>query len=175
MGLPEKINGRRKFQRTLEKKDALDCHYSSPVAFGEFAYGFHGRQEARSGLAMHKPEGWKGDVEAPSMGAGNLIRVKDKLIVLTEDGELIVAEASPRDSGLFIVSKFSVRAPRPILAWPMASSLPATNAGLFACAWTNSSKLFRHRPGFAFPSRKERRLETVSSMSRFLADRVAHA
>ena len=30
------------------------------------------------------------------MGAGNLIRVKDKLIVLTEDGELIVAEASPK-------------------------------------------------------------------------------
>ena len=34
--------------------------------------------------------------EAPSMGAGNLIRAKDKLIVLCEDGELIVAEASPK-------------------------------------------------------------------------------
>ena len=33
--------------------------------------------------------------EAPSMGAGNLIRAKDKLIVLSEDGELIIAEASP--------------------------------------------------------------------------------
>ena len=30
------------------------------------------------------------------MGVGNLIRVKDKLIVLTEDGELILAEASPK-------------------------------------------------------------------------------
>ncbi len=33
--------------------------------------------------------------EAPSMGAGNLIRAKDKLLVLSENGELVVAEASP--------------------------------------------------------------------------------
>ena len=29
------------------------------------------------------------------MGAGNLIRARDKLIILTEDGELVVAQASP--------------------------------------------------------------------------------
>ena len=30
------------------------------------------------------------------MGAGNLTRVKDKLVVLTENGELLVVEASPK-------------------------------------------------------------------------------
>ena len=133
VGLPEKINGRRKFQSSLKKRTPWIAIIPVPVALGEFAYGFHGRQERGPVLRCISLKDGTVAWEAPSMGAGNLIRVKDNLIVLTEDGELILAEASPRDSGLFIGSKFSVRAPGPILAWPMASSLPATNADLFAC------------------------------------------
>lgn len=89
-------SGKGSFQAVWKKKDALDCHYSSPVAFGEFAYGFHGRQERGPVLRCISLKDGEVTWEAPSMGAGNLIRVKDKLVVLTEDGELIIAEASPK-------------------------------------------------------------------------------
>ncbi len=89
-------SGEGSFQAVWKKKDALDCHYSSPVAFGEFAYGFHGRQERGPVLRCISLKDGEVTWEAPSMGAGNLIRVKDKLVVLTEDGELIIAEASPK-------------------------------------------------------------------------------
>ena len=151
-GLTGKNQRAKEVSKLFGKKDALDCHYSSPVALGEFAYGFHGRQERGPVLRCISLKDGTVIGRLPSMGAGNLIRVKDKLIVLTEDGELILWKPPPRDSGLFIGSKFSVRAPGPILAWPMASSLPATNAGLFACDWTNSSKPLSLRPRFSlFP------------------------
>ena len=88
--------GQGRFNILWKKKDALDCHYSSPVASGDFAYGFHGRQERRPVLRCIRLKDGKVMWEAPSMGAGNLIRTKDKLIILSEDGELVVAEASPR-------------------------------------------------------------------------------
>ena len=91
-----KSTGGENFEALWKEKDALNCHYSSPVAFGEFAYGFHGRQER--GPVLRSISLKDGEVmwEAPAMGAGNLTRVKDKLVVLTENGELLVVEASPK-------------------------------------------------------------------------------
>jgi outer membrane protein assembly factor BamB len=83
------------FENLWKRKKVLDCHYSSPVAFGDFAYGFHGRQERGPVLRCIRLKDGKVMWEAPSMGAGNLIRAKDKLLVLSENGELVVAEASP--------------------------------------------------------------------------------
>jgi outer membrane protein assembly factor BamB len=91
----ENSAGVGRFNTLWKKKDALDCHYSSPVAFGDFVYGFHGRQERAPVLRCISLKDGKVMWEAPSMGAGNLIRAKDKLLVLSEDGELIIAEASP--------------------------------------------------------------------------------
>jgi outer membrane protein assembly factor BamB len=91
----ENSAGVGRFNILWKKKDALDCHYSSPVAFGDFVYGFHGRQERAPVLRCISLKDGKVMWEAPSMGAGNLIRAKDKLLVLSEDGELIIAEASP--------------------------------------------------------------------------------
>ncbi len=84
------------FKPNWKKKDALDCHYSSPVAYGEFVFGFHGRQERSPVLRCMSLLDGEVKWEAPSMGAGNLIRVKDKLVVLSENGELIVVEASSK-------------------------------------------------------------------------------
>ena len=93
----ENSAGESRFSTLWKKKDVLDCHYSSPVASGEFAYGFHGRQERAPALRCISLKDGKVMWEAPSMGAGNLIRAKDKLIVLSEGGELIIAEASPEE------------------------------------------------------------------------------
>lgn len=78
------------------KGEALDCHYSTPVWHDGHLYGFHGRQE--SGAVLRCVSGTDGTVkwEAPmSVPGGTLIRVHDKLLVVTERGELWVVKADP--------------------------------------------------------------------------------
>jgi outer membrane protein assembly factor BamB len=78
------------------KGDALDCHYSTPVWHDGHLYGFHGRQE--SGAVLRCVSGADGTVkwEAPmSVPGGTLIRVQEKLLVVTERGELWVVKAEP--------------------------------------------------------------------------------
>ena len=62
--------------------------------------------------------------EAPAMGAGNLLRAKGKLIVLTEDGELIVADASP--------DRFRVLHRQQILGTGSRAHFALSNGRLFA-------------------------------------------
>jgi outer membrane protein assembly factor BamB len=90
-------NGKNEFpfKEVWRKNEVIDCHYSTPVSFGDYIYGFHGRQERKPILRCIRV----GDGEimwaAPSMGAGNLIRVSGKLIVLLETGELVILKALP--------------------------------------------------------------------------------
>ena len=84
------------FKEIWRKKEIIDCHYSTPVAFGDYVYGFHGRQERRPILRCIRLVDGKIMWEGPSMGAGNLIRLRDKLIVLLETGELVILNASPQ-------------------------------------------------------------------------------
>lgn len=82
--------------RVWHKGEALDCHYSTPVWHDGHLYGFHGRQE--SGAVLRCVSGADGTVkwEAPmSVPGGTLIRVHDKLLVVTERGELWVVKADP--------------------------------------------------------------------------------
>lgn len=78
------------------KGEALDCHYSTPVWHDGHLYGFHGRQE--SGAVLRCVSGTDGSVkwEAPmSVPGGTLIHLHDKLLVVTERGELWVVKADP--------------------------------------------------------------------------------
>ena len=102
----ENPEGEGGFNTVWKKKNALDCHYSTPVSLGGFVYGFHGRQERGPLLRCISLKSGKVMWEAPSMGAGNLLRAKDKLLVLTDEGELIVAKASP--DGFFALHRQQV-------------------------------------------------------------------
>ena len=79
-----------------KKGDRLDCHYATPVAQGGYLYGFHGRQESGTELrCIATNDGavqWKTD----RMPAGSVVIVGDKILVLTERGELLIAPASPK-------------------------------------------------------------------------------
>jgi outer membrane protein assembly factor BamB len=112
------------FNILWKKRDALDCHYSSPVASGDFVYGFHGRQERGPVLRCISLNDGKVMWEAPAMGAGNLLRAKDKLLVLSENGELIVVEASPKS--------FRVLHRQQILGTGARAHFSLANARLFA-------------------------------------------
>ena len=74
--------------------DRLSSHYASVVHREGFVYGFHGRQE--SGALLRCVELATGKVRwtAEPMGSGTLILAGDRLLVLTERGELCVVPAT---------------------------------------------------------------------------------
>jgi outer membrane protein assembly factor BamB len=74
--------------------DKLDCHYSTPVVVEGHLYGFHGRQE--SGQELRCVRASDGEVRwSQPLAAGHVIAAGGRLLILTEQGELILAAASP--------------------------------------------------------------------------------
>ena len=75
--------------------DSLSAHFATPVLHAGHLYGFHGRQER--GAELRCVEWATGRVrwrhEAP--GGGTLALAGDRLVVLFESGELLVAPAVP--------------------------------------------------------------------------------
>jgi len=92
----ENKNEKPQFKKLWHKKGIMDCHYSTPVALGEYIYGFHGRQERSPVIRCIRLEDGEIMWQAPSIGAGNLIRVRDKIVVLLESGELVILKASSK-------------------------------------------------------------------------------
>ena len=75
----------------------LSSQYTTPVPHDGFLYGLHGRQDAppRPMLRCIEIETGRPRWSTEPLGAGSLILADAKLVVLTEDGELILAPASP--------------------------------------------------------------------------------
>jgi outer membrane protein assembly factor BamB len=75
--------------------DVLSNHYATSVAHEEFLYGFHGRQEfGQSFRAVELKTGkvrWSQD----GFGAGSVTLAGDRLVIVRESGELVIAAASP--------------------------------------------------------------------------------
>jgi outer membrane protein assembly factor BamB len=75
--------------------DALSNHYATSVYRDGFLFGFHGRQEF--GQSFHAVELRTGKVRwsQDRFGAGSVTLVGDRLLIVRENGELILAPASP--------------------------------------------------------------------------------
>ena len=75
--------------------DVLSNHYATSVLFDGFLYGFHGRQEfGQSFRAVEFRTGkvrWSED----RFGAGSVALVGNRLLILRESGELVLAAAAP--------------------------------------------------------------------------------
>ena len=72
---------------------ALSCHYGTPIFHAGYLYGFHGRQERGADLNCVD---WKtGEIQwtAPHVKTGTVTRIKDRLLILQENGELVLADA----------------------------------------------------------------------------------
>jgi outer membrane protein assembly factor BamB len=82
-------------ERLWQKQDVMDCHYSTPVYHDGHVYGFDGRQE--TGQTLRCIEVATGAVkwDSPTVPGGTLLLVGDKLLVVTEQGELWLVQASP--------------------------------------------------------------------------------
>jgi outer membrane protein assembly factor BamB len=75
--------------------DVLSNHYATSVSAGGYLYGFHGRQEfGQSFRAVDFQTGkvrWSQD----RFGAGSVTLAASRLLIVRENGELVLAAASP--------------------------------------------------------------------------------
>ena len=103
------------------RNDVLDCHFSTPVHHDGHLYGFHGRQEFGQELRCLSLDeaAVKWREKSP---AGSVIIADGKLLVLTERGELLVAEAAPKAWQLHYRAQVTGAETR---------ALPALSAGRF--------------------------------------------
>lgn len=92
-----RITDKSALEEVWSRQDALDCHYATPVVHEGHLYGFHGRQE--TGMKLRCVRLADGEVvwEAPDkLPGGTLQLVHDRLLVVTEQGELWMVPASPK-------------------------------------------------------------------------------
>jgi outer membrane protein assembly factor BamB len=75
--------------------DALTNHYSTSVYKDGFLYGFHGRQEEGQSLRCIEFKTGKVRWNVDGFGAGTVTLVGDKLLIMREGGELMLAAAVP--------------------------------------------------------------------------------
>ncbi len=90
------ITDKPALEEVWSRQDVLDCHYATPVLHDGHLYGFHGRQE--TGMKLRCVRLADGEVvwEAPDkLPGGTLQVVGDRLLIVTEQGELWVVPASP--------------------------------------------------------------------------------
>lgn len=110
-----------KIEELWSGEDIIDNHYSSCVRQGRTIFGFHGRQEYgqlfRAADLLSGKVLWSSD----SIRPGSVTRVGDRLLLLLESGELLLASTS--------TTKFDVLAKAQILAGE-TRAFPAIADGL---------------------------------------------
>jgi outer membrane protein assembly factor BamB len=84
---------RDRVEEVWKGNDVLSCHFSTPVAVGGQLFGFEGRQEEGAQLRCIDWKTGKVRWTEAGFGCGSAIVVGKNLIVLSEDGELVLVEA----------------------------------------------------------------------------------
>lgn len=90
-------------EKIWTSNDALSNHYATSVYRDGYLYGFHGRQEYGPSLRCVEWKTGRVKWNRDGLGAGTVTLAGDRLLVLTERGELILAAADPE--GFRVVSR----------------------------------------------------------------------
>lgn len=101
--------------------DALSNHYATSVHAEGHVYGFHGRQEYGQSLRCIDLKTGAVRWEVDGFGAGTITLAGDRLLVVTEGGDLVIAAASPK--------AFTPLARKPVLP-PTVRAYPALADGI---------------------------------------------
>lgn len=88
------VNG-SEYKKIWSNDDSMSNHYSTCVYRDGFLYGFHGRQEEGQALRCVQLKTGKVMWDVDSYGAGTVTLAGDRLLILRENGELVLAPASP--------------------------------------------------------------------------------
>jgi len=76
--------------------DALSNHYATSVYYNGYLYGYHGRQEFGPSLRAVELRTGKVAWNQDQFRAGSITLAGDRLLIVREAGELIIAPASPK-------------------------------------------------------------------------------
>ncbi len=74
---------------------SMSCHYGTPIYQDGYLYGFDGRQEEGARLRCVEMKSGAVKWTQEGFGCGSMILADGKLIILTEDGDLVLAKATP--------------------------------------------------------------------------------
>ena len=88
------INGSG-YKKIWANDDSMSNHYSTSVHRDGYLYGFHGRQEEGQALRCVQLSTGKVMWDVDGYGAGTVILAGDRLLILRENGELVLAPAVP--------------------------------------------------------------------------------
>jgi outer membrane protein assembly factor BamB len=77
--------------------ESLSNHYSTSVHHDGYLYGFHGRQEAGAAFRCVELKTGKVMWTKERYGCGSMVVAEGHAFVLTEDGELVLVELSPKE------------------------------------------------------------------------------
>lgn len=89
------LNG-PKIEQLWSTEEALTNHYATSVYSDGILYGYHGRQEYTQSLRAIEAKSGKVLWEEGGFGAGTITLAGGRLLLMRENGELVLAEASPR-------------------------------------------------------------------------------
>jgi hypothetical protein len=87
--------GRENPKEIWSGDDILSNHYATSVHHDAHLYGFDGRQEQAPRLRCVELKSGKVKWTEEQFGAGTLMAAGDKLLILTERGDLVLAPATP--------------------------------------------------------------------------------
>jgi outer membrane protein assembly factor BamB len=86
-----------KVKQIWASDDALSNHYATSVYRDGYLYGYHGRQEYGQSLRAIELKTGKVQWNIDGFGAGTVTLAGDRLLLVRENGELVVAPASPKE------------------------------------------------------------------------------
>jgi outer membrane protein assembly factor BamB len=107
-----------------KSKEALSSHFSTPVVVGEQLYGFTGRQETGAELRCIDWKTGKVRWTESGFGCGSIIAAGNKLFILSEGGDLVLAEANGE--------KYQEKARASVLGRPCRAHLALADGRLYA-------------------------------------------
>jgi outer membrane protein assembly factor BamB len=87
--------GQKELQKVWSSDEALSNHYATSVQRDGFLYGFHGRQEEGPSLRCIELKTGKVRWSEDNFGAGTVLLAGDRLVILHEKGQLMIAPATP--------------------------------------------------------------------------------
>ncbi len=112
-----------KLEEVWSNDETLSCHFDTPVYHDGYLYGFDGREESGAVLRCVELKAGKVKWEKKGFGTGSMILADGNLILMSENGELVLLAATPE--------KYDEKAKATVLASPVRAYMALANGRLY--------------------------------------------